>query len=58
MTLTRRQTAEERAVIRPAAEAWFAEALGRPRRVTSVCLFTQAADGAPFVVAQRVALAG
>lgn len=58
MTLTRRLSAEEREVHRPAAEAFFAEALARPRRVKALCLFTQATAGAPFVLARRVGLAG
>jgi hypothetical protein len=58
MTLTRRLTAAEHAVFRPAAEAWFAEAVAEPRMVSDVCLFTQAAPGAPFSVALRVALRG
>lgn len=58
ITLTRRLTAEEKAVYRPAAEAYFAEALAMPRRVTELSLFTQAGPGAPFVVAERVRLEG
>jgi putative phosphonate metabolism protein len=58
MTLTRRLTAEEQPRYRAAAERHFAEALSRPRRVTELCLFTQADTGAPFVLAQRVPLRG
>jgi hypothetical protein len=58
MTLTRRLTAEEHRVWRPAAERFFAAAAGKKRRVTDVCLFTQAAPGAPFVISARVPLGG
>jgi hypothetical protein len=58
MTLTRRLTAEEHAVFRPAAEAYFAEGAGKPRRVEDVCLYTQAAAGAPFNCALRIPLRG
>lgn len=58
MTLTRRLTAAERAVLQPAAEAHFAAALAVPRRVTAIAVFTQAATGGPFVIAERIALAG
>ena len=58
ITLTRRLNAAERAVLLPAAEAHFAAALAVPRRVTAIAVFTQAAAGAPFVIAERIALAG
>jgi hypothetical protein len=58
MTLTRRLSPDERAAIQPAAAAHFAAALAMPRRVTEICLFTQAAAGAPFLLAERVALGG
>jgi hypothetical protein len=58
MTLTRRLSPEEKAVFLPAAESWFASALAVPRRVTDVCVFTQAGPDAPFVVAERVRLRG
>jgi hypothetical protein len=58
MTLTRRLTTAERAIYRPAAEAHFAAALARPRRVVDVCLFTQPATGAPFTLAARLPLRG
>ena len=58
MTLTRRLTAEEHAVVRPLAEAHFAAALERVQRVTDICMFTQAGPGAPFLLAERVALRG
>lgn len=58
MTLTRRLSAAEHAIWRPDAERFFAAAVAVPRRVTDVCLFTQIGPGAPFVIAERVALRG
>ncbi len=58
VTLSRRLTPEERAVVAPAAEAHLGAAAARPRRVGSVCLFSQAAPGAPFVIARRLRLGG
>lgn len=57
MTLTRRLTAEERALYQPAAAAHFADALAQPRRVVDLCLFTQA-EGADFRLAERIPLTG
>jgi hypothetical protein len=58
MTLTRRLTAPELAVVRPTAEAWFAPALAEPPRVTDVCVFEQPEAGAAFTVAARAKLGG
>lgn len=58
MTLTRRLSDEEKAVVQPAAEAWFAPALAVPRRVRDICIFTQASAGAAFTLAERVRLRG
>ena len=58
MTLTRRLSADEHATIRPLAEAHFARALAIPRTVTDLCLFTQTGPGAPFMLAERIALRG
>ncbi|MEJ1977252.1 MAG: DUF1045 domain-containing protein [Acetobacteraceae bacterium] len=58
MTLTRRLSAAERAVVQPQAEAYFAAALAQPRRVESLCLYTQATPGAPFMLAERLTLRG
>jgi hypothetical protein len=44
--------------VRPAAEAHFEGIAGGPRRVESLCLFTQARPGAPFLIAERFALRG
>jgi putative phosphonate metabolism protein len=58
MTLTRRLTAAEKARYQPEAETYFARALSLPRRVDDICLFTQAAPDAPFVIAERLKLRG
>ncbi len=57
ITLSRRLETAEMAHARPIAEAYFAAALARPRLVSSVAIFTQAARGAPFLLAERFALA-
>jgi hypothetical protein len=58
MTLTRRLSETEKAVVLPAAEAWFAPALAVPRRVEDICLFTQSIQGASFTLAERIRLRG
>ncbi|MDB5380329.1 MAG: hypothetical protein JWR00_4775 [Rubritepida sp.] len=58
MTLTRRLTPEERDLYRPAAEAHFAGIAGVPRKIGAVCVFTQAAPGAPFLIGERIRLGG
>jgi putative phosphonate metabolism protein len=58
MTLTRRLTDAERAIVLPAASSWFAPALGLSRRVKDICLFTQPMTGAAFVLAERIRLGG
>ena len=58
MTLTRRLSAEEKASVMPAAEAFFADALAVPRRIDAICLFTQAEPQTPFVIAERLPLRG
>jgi catechol 2,3-dioxygenase-like lactoylglutathione lyase family enzyme len=57
MTLTRRLQPKESAAVRPVAEAWFADVLREPLRVTDVCLFEQTASGFPFVLIDRAKLA-
>lgn len=57
MTLSRLLSAEEDAILRPAAAAWFTPALTARRRVTEICLFVQR-GGAAFVLAERITLAG
>lgn len=58
VTLTRRLTPEERDVVLPAVTQFLGEAPAQPRRVTELCLFTQAAPGAPFLIAERLPLLG
>ncbi|MBP0443990.1 DUF1045 domain-containing protein [Roseomonas sp. SSH11] len=58
VTLTQRLAPEQEAVIRPAAQAFLGTAAARPRRVTELCLFTQAAPGEPFLIAERLPLGG
>jgi hypothetical protein len=58
MTLTRRLSADEKAIYQPAVEAYLARALDRPRRVTDICLFVQPAPGDAFIIAQRLKLRG
>lgn len=58
VTLSRRLTEAERAVVQPALAAHLGDAPALPRRVTELCLFTQAAPGAPFLVAERLPLLG
>jgi hypothetical protein len=56
MTLTRRLSHAEKAVVLPVAEAWFAPAISASRRVEDICLFTQATPGAAFTLAERIPL--
>lgn len=56
VTLTRRLSAEERAAILPRLLAHFGEVPSRPRIVRELCLFTQAAPGAAFLIAERFPL--
>jgi hypothetical protein len=58
VTLSRRLTAEERVVVEPALAAHLGDAPALPRRVTELCLFTQAEPGAPFLIAERLPLLG
>jgi putative phosphonate metabolism protein len=58
MTLTRRLTAAEKDIYLPAATTHFDPILKQPRQVTDIALFTQAAPGAPFTIAQRIPLRG
>lgn len=54
ITLTHRMPPEEAARIRPLAEAHFAGLVEQPRIIASACVFTQAAPGAPFLIAERL----
>jgi putative phosphonate metabolism protein len=58
VTLTRRLAPEEKAVLLPAVEAFLGDAPARPRRVAAISLFVQPAPGAPFTIAERLALRG
>ncbi len=58
VTLTRRLDDAARAAWQAAAEAALGAAAGMPRMVREVCVFTQAAPGAPFLVAERLPLGG
>lgn len=58
VTLTRRLSAEEDTVIRPAVTAWLGKVAARPRRLTELCLFTQAGPDEPFLIAERLPLTG
>ncbi|HEV7264012.1 MAG TPA: DUF1045 domain-containing protein [Falsiroseomonas sp.] len=57
-TLSRRLTPAERAVVEPALAAHLGDAPALPRRVTELCLFTQATPGASFLIAERLPLLG
>jgi hypothetical protein len=58
MTLTRRLDDAEKAHVQPLAEAFFADAVVVRRQVRDICLFTQAAPDADFVIAERIPLRG
>jgi putative phosphonate metabolism protein len=58
MTLTRRLSDAEKAMVLPVAEAWFAPVLSVPRMVEDICLFTQTSPGATFTLAERFRLRG
>jgi hypothetical protein len=58
ITLSRRLSAEEMARAKPLAEAYVAEAVALPRRVSSLALFTQRDAGAPFLLAERFPFGG
>jgi len=58
LTLSRRLEASEMARLLPKAEAWFAEAMERPRIFNSLAIYTQSESGAPFALSTRVPLGG
>jgi len=58
MTLTRRLSAAEKATILPAATEALGDSPGLPRSVADICVFTQAAPGAPFTILERLPLRG
>ena len=58
MTLTRRLTPEEKTIILPAVTEALGDAPGIVRKVSDICVFAQAAPGAPFMVLERLKLRG
>lgn len=58
VTLTRRLLPAERAAVLPAVAEFLGDAPARPRRVSAISVFTQAAPGAPFLIAERLPLRG
>ena len=62
LTLTRRLTAPETSLVRPAAQAHFGDTLRPPRRVSELSVFTQREEigqaPAPFLIAHRLKLGG
>lgn len=58
MTLTRRLSADEKQILLPAAEAWFARTIAMPRKVVDICLFAQSSPSAPFIIRERLTLRG
>jgi putative phosphonate metabolism protein len=58
LTLSRRLSAEEKAIVMPAAQQAVGAVAARPRVVRELCLFTQASPGAPFLIAERLPLRG
>lgn len=58
VTLTRRLSPAEKAMVLPAVAEFLGDAPSCPRRVASICVFTQAGPGAPFLIAERLRLRG
>ena len=58
MTLTRRLTPDEKAIILPAVTEALGDAPAVARTVTDICIFAQAAPGAPFTILERLKLRG
>jgi len=58
MTLTRRLTPAEKAIILPAVTEALGDAPAIARTVTDICIFAQAAAGAPFTILERLKLRG
>lgn len=57
MTLTHQLPTNVQLAWKDAAERHFSTALNHSRRLESICLFTQMAPGAPFLLAERIPLA-
>ncbi len=58
MTLTRRLTPAEKAIILPAVTEALVDTPQVARMVTDICIFAQAAPGAPFIILERLKLRG
>ena len=58
MTLTRRLTPAEKAIILPAVTKALGDAPAVARTVTDICIFAQAAPGVPFTILERLKLRG
>lgn len=58
VTLTRRLTPAEKVLLLPAVTAFLGDAPALPRRIGAISLFVQPAPGAPFTIAERLALRG
>lgn len=58
MTLTRRLTPAEKTIILPAVTDALGDAPAIARTVTDICIFAQAAPGAPFTILERLKLRG
>ena len=58
MTLTRRLTPAEKAIILPAVTEALGDAPAIARTVSDICIFAQAAPGAPFTILERLTLRG
>ncbi|MBW6399815.1 DUF1045 domain-containing protein [Roseomonas sp. HJA6] len=58
VTLSRRLSAEEKAVVMPAVTDYLGDLPGVTRRVSAISLFVQPAPGAPFTIAERLPLRG
>ena len=58
MTLTRRLTTAEKSIILPVVTDALGDAPAISRTVTDICIFAQAAQGAPFTILERLKLRG
>ena len=58
MTLTRRLTPIEKAVILPAVTEALGDAPALSRTISDICVFAQAAPGGPFTILERLTLRG
>ncbi len=58
MTLTQRLSPAEKTLILPAVTEALGDAPGAARMVKDICIFAQAAPGAPFTILERLKLRG